>query len=99
MRFSPDQLRDKALDALEEVQSHLLQRPAEKSKALRFALAYLATEAADETPFVEFWRVATGDYDAEWGPQTAAGKRTADARMHLLRIYAELGAERGKGLG
>ena len=57
MGFGPDQLRDKALAALDEAAEQSNQGPVMRSKALAFALAYLwAYSSGDRSMFVWFWR-------------------------------------------
>lgn len=57
MGFALEQLRDKALDALEEAAGQSRSRPVDRSKALAFALAYLwAYSPGDRTMFVWFWK-------------------------------------------
>lgn len=61
MGFAPNQLRDKALAAVEEAADRALARPVERTKALGFALAFLwAYGGGERAPFVWFWR-ALGD--------------------------------------
>jgi hypothetical protein len=57
MGFAAEQLRDKALEAVEEAAGLARDGPIERSKALAFALAYLwAYGGGDRAPFVHFWR-------------------------------------------
>jgi hypothetical protein len=57
MRFAPDQLRDKALAAVEEAAERARSGPIERTKALGFALAYLWAYAGGErAPFIWLWR-------------------------------------------
>jgi hypothetical protein len=90
MRFGPEQLRDKALLALEEAVQECRYRTPRPSFALRFALAYLwAYRAGDRKPFDDFWRALR----AEHKPWThgAADRALAD-------VYRALGAERDEAL-
>jgi hypothetical protein len=55
--LTADQLRAKALLALEDALQECRYRRPRRSFALRFALAYLwATSGADRKPFENFWR-------------------------------------------
>lgn len=57
MGFGAEQLRDKALLALEEALQETRYRPVRRSMALRFALAYLwAFRPADRRPFDDYWK-------------------------------------------
>lgn len=57
MGFGPEQLRDKALAALEEAAEQSCKAPGQRTKAVAFALAYLwAYAGGDRWPFVSFWR-------------------------------------------
>ena len=86
MRFTADQLRDRALLALEEAVVECRYRRPRRSFALRFALAYLwATSGADRGPFEVFW-TAIGHDKTPWSFGVADGA--------LLAIYVALGLER-----
>jgi len=86
MGFGPDQLRDKALLALEEAVQECRYRQPRRSFALRFALAYLwANAPLDRRPFDELWQ-ALG---AETSPWSYTGAERA-----LSRIYEALALER-----
>lgn len=86
MGFGPDQLRDKALLALEEIVQECRYRRPRRSFAIRFALAYLwAMGGTDRRPFEQFWRVL-GDEKSPWSFSSANGA--------LLGIYRALGIER-----
>jgi hypothetical protein len=57
MGFAPDQLRDKALAAVEEAAEQARPQPIKRTKALGFALAYLwAYAGGDRAPFTWLWR-------------------------------------------
>jgi hypothetical protein len=85
MGLGSDQLRNKALLALEEVLQELRYRPVRRSLALRFALAYLwACGSGDRTPFDEFWRALADE--RMW--RFSSGDRA------LIGIYAALGVPR-----
>lgn len=56
MGIAPDQLREKALAAVEEAADRARAAPIERTKALGFALAYLwCCAGGDRTPFVMLW--------------------------------------------
>jgi hypothetical protein len=63
-----EQLRDKALHALEEVLEESRSGPVRRSFALRFTLAFLANFAKDERwPFDNFWQAVADPLDiARW---------------------------------
>lgn len=85
MRLAADQLRDKALLALEEVLQETRFRIVRRSFALRFALAYLwAYKPKDRAPFDDFWQAVV--LDTMWRFETADGA--------LSRIYVALGVPR-----
>ena len=98
MRFTREQLRDKALYALEEAFEQCRYAPVPPSRSLRFALAYLANQASGREWFDAFWRSVTGAYDQEWGPQAADLLRISNARAGIVGIYRSLGLERPSGL-
>jgi hypothetical protein len=73
MGFAPEQLRDKALAAVEEAAEQARKRPLERSKALAFALAYLwAYAGGDRSPFVHFWRSLASENDIGRGQNVTA---------------------------
>jgi hypothetical protein len=89
-RFGPDQLRDKALLALEEATQEARYRPV-GSLALRFALAYLwARRPVNREPFDRFWK-AIGEQEPTW--------RFRHADTALAEIYLVLDLERDHGVG
>jgi hypothetical protein len=89
MRIGPDDLRDKALLALEEALQDLRYLKARRSIAVGFALAYLwACRLGDRRPFDDFWR-ALGE-TSPW--------RLDVADRALLTIYRTLGVERDEEL-
>lgn len=100
-RFTAEQLRDKALLALEEVADAARKKSlrADRAKIVRFVLAYLGNGVADRTPFDDFWRAVTGQGPWERSPAMAGPVRGSDACGALCRIYAELGLYRGPGGG
>ena len=81
-----DQLRDKALLALEDAVQECRYRTPRASFAVRFALAYLwVYSGGDRRPFDQFWR----DFRAQKSPWNFS---CAD---HALgAIYRQLGIER-----
>lgn len=63
-RFTSDDLRNKALAALEEAAEQSRKAPIQRTKALSFALAYLwAISGGERWPFVNFWRDIAGEND------------------------------------
>lgn len=85
MRFTPDQLRDKALYALEEALQEIRYQKSEQTAALRFALAYLwSISDGERAPFDDFWK-RLGERGA--AALTMAGRA-------LDGIYRGLGVER-----
>ncbi len=85
MGFAADQLRDKALMALEEALQDVRYPPARRPLSLRFALAYLWTVSpGDRAPFEQFWRALNETSPGSFG----------SADMALKRIYAALSLER-----
>ena len=90
MGFGPEQLRDKALLALEEVVQECRYRTPRRSFAVRFALAYLwAYASSDRKPFELLWR-ALG---AEHSPWSYSRAETA-----LQHLYRTLGLERDEAV-
>jgi hypothetical protein len=87
MRFPADELRDKALLALEDAVEECRYRRPRPSYAVRFALAYLwaYSGCGDREPYDELWR-AMQDEKSPWNFSAADGR--------LLRIYVSLGLER-----
>ena len=92
-RFSDDQLRDKALYALEEAYEQCVDGPVKGTKALRFTLAYLANRTDDRACFDEFWRAVTDPMTGE-NPMIVGGLRRSRAAGPLLRIYGAFGLRR-----
>lgn len=89
MSFRPEQLRNKALLALEEAIEELRYRKVRRSMALRFALAYLWTcSRGDRAPFDEFWNALAST--ALWRVGIADGA--------LRKIYREVGVDRDEEL-
>jgi hypothetical protein len=90
VRFGTDQLRDKALLALEEVVQECRYRSPGRSAAIRFALAYLwATGRCDRQRFDEYWE-AIGKQKSPWSFSVADSALSA--------IYRGLGLERDAAL-
>jgi hypothetical protein len=89
MGFAPEQLRDKALLALEEVVQECRYRPHRRTIAIRFALAYLwAFKPGRREPYDEFWKALALDKVARFGGADRA----------LSMIYAEHGLARDEAL-
>jgi hypothetical protein len=93
MGFDADQLKAKALLALEEALQELRYRPIRRSMALRFALAYLwASSGSDRAPFDDYWRALADERmwrfsaadRAMIGIYTAVGLKRDDAVMMRL---------------
>ena len=86
MGFGADQLRDKALEALEEAAAQSKKQPLVRTKALGFALAYLwAYSGGQRWPFVNFWRDIAGENDIG---------RSQGVNASLNAIYLALGLQR-----
>ena len=92
MRFGADQLRDKALLALEDAVQECRYRTPRRSFLLRFALAYLWSISLrdDRGCFDSFW-VAMGQPHSPWSFSVANNA--------LGWIYAALGLERPEAIG
>ena len=89
MGFGLDQLRDKALAALEEAAAEAAAMPVQRSKAIAFALAYLWAYAGGERwPFDGFWKDLAEPYDIG---------RKQSLNAHLNAIYLRLGLTRPHG--
>lgn len=85
-RFLTDDLRDKALLALEDAIQECRYRTPRPSYAVRFALAYLwVCSGGEREPFDEFWR----SMRASKTPWSFSGADGA-----LTRVYRALGLER-----
>ena len=85
MGIGPDQLRDKALLALEEALQDLRYGHARRSFAVQFALAYLwAYRPGPREPFHDFWRELASTTAWRLGPADHA----------LEQIYKALGVKR-----
>ncbi|MDT9598654.1 hypothetical protein [Sphingosinicella rhizophila] len=86
MGIGAEDLRDKALLALEEVVQECRYRAPRRSFAIRFALAYLwAYSGKDRKPFDDFWR-RLGEKHSPWSFSTAD--------WDLQAIYRTLKVER-----
>jgi hypothetical protein len=87
MRFPADELRDKALLALEDAVQECRYRRPRPSYAVRFALAYLWAYGGggDRRPYDDFWR-AMRERKSPWSFSAANGC--------LLGIYVTLGLDR-----
>ena len=83
-----EQLRDKALHALEEVLEDCRAGPVRRTIALRFTLAFLANFARHERwPFDRFWQAVADPLDIP---------RWQNANASLNGIYRLLGVRRGR---
>jgi hypothetical protein len=90
MRFTPDQLRNKALLALEEAVQETRYGQVRRTIALRFALSYLwASGTADRRCFDQFWSALQEDH--MW--------RFSAADQALSSIYKQIGLERSHEVG
>jgi hypothetical protein len=91
MRLGSDQLRDKALLALEDAVQECRYRAPRRSFLLRFALAYLwsVSPRGDRGPFYSFW-AAMAQEKSPWSFSVADHS--------LSVIYRELGLERPKDI-
>jgi len=86
MRFSREQLRDKALAALDEAERQSHKGPVARSRALAFALSYLwAQSSADRAMFVWFWQSLDGAEPIG---------RTQNVSASLNGIYRAIGRTR-----
>lgn len=86
-----DDLRSKALIALEEVLQETRYGPVEPSRAVGFALAYLWNLAGgSRAPFDAFWRALRGEN---------ALHRFGYSEQALTLIYRELGVPRDEEVG
>jgi hypothetical protein len=94
-RFTPEQLRDKALAALEEAVTQCRSKPLKPTRTLRFALAFLGNQVGETTPFTEFWQAVTSKGE-DINPMIAPMLRSSKADGALHRIYLALGLERPK---
>lgn len=92
MGLTADQLRDKALLALEDAVQECRYRKPRRSFLLRFALAYLWSigPRGDRGCFDSFW-AAMGEYGSPWSFSCADNC--------LTRIYFELGLQRPHDVG
>lgn len=92
MRLTADQLRDKALLALEDAVQECRYRQPRRSFLLRFALAYLwsISPRGDRGCFDSFW-AAMGSAKSPWSFSCADNC--------LTRIYVELGLSRPHDIG
>ncbi len=89
MGIGPEQLRDKALLALEEALQDLRYGQARRTFAVRFALAYLwAYRPGSRAPFEDFWRALASS--APW--------RIGPADQALAEIYRTLEVRRDDAL-
>lgn len=91
MGFGTEQLRDKALLALEEAVEESLWRPVRRTLALRFAFAYLwALKPVDRSTYDDLWKdLVTPNNPPRFGSVNAG----------LNRIYLLHGVERCHAIG
>lgn len=83
MRFGIDYLRAKALAALDEAAEQAKAGPIERSKALRFAMAYLwATSRGDRAPFDWLWASLAEPHDI-------TRTQNVGAAMNAVRLAVE----------
>ena len=96
MRIDADQLKIKALAALEEVAEATHDAPVAPTYALRFALAYLyAVSGGERWPFDGFWQAVTRDWGSADAVRGAAGiGRSQSANACLNGIYLSIGIKR-----
>lgn len=96
MRFTGDQLKMKALLALEEGVQEVRAGRAPASFAIRFALAYLyAIGEGERWLFESYWRSVTGAAGQEQSsPAIARVVRQTGADTALNGIYRSVGIER-----
>lgn len=86
MGFGSDQLRDKALAAVEEAATDSKAGALRRTKALGFSLAYLWAYAGGERwPFVNFWQAISDSNDIG---------RSQCVNASMNAIYRVLGIER-----
>lgn len=82
-----DQLRYKALSALEDELARAVQGPVKRTKLLSSTLAFLSNFTDDRQPFDRFWREIGDRGEARWHNANAA----------LDAIHDALGCGRGAG--
>jgi hypothetical protein len=89
MGLAADQLRNKALAAIEEAQQEAKAGPVKRTKPLAFALAYLwAYSRGERWPFDTFWRDLASPNDI--------GRRQS-LQASLNAIHRALGLEHPHG--
>ena len=92
MRLAIDQLKGKALAALEEAAERAGEAPVRPSHALRFALAFLyAIGDGERWPFDGFWQAVTRGAGSAEQPGAAAIGRSQSANACLNAIYRSVG--------
>lgn len=92
MRLADDDLRDRALAALEEVAAAAEAGAVPKSPQLRFLLAFLARSAGERWPFDQFWRAATTPPISEVEAHRFGRRQLLDGAA--AGIYLQLGLKR-----
>jgi len=94
MGFGPDQLRDKALAALDEAAEQSNQGPIMRSNALAFALAYLwAYSSGDRAMFVWFWKPLATPHDIGRSQNVRASLNASTGPLGLDVADSELWRE------
>jgi hypothetical protein len=69
-----DQLRKRALAAVDEAAEQTRQGPVERTLALRFTLAFLANFADERWPFDQFWKAIVDPHDKERWAMTISAR-------------------------
>lgn len=92
MRLTDEELRDKALLALEEIAAAAEKAVVPKTAQLRFLLAFLARDAKERWPFDAFWKAATSPpMDDTYSSTFARQQKLTNA---VAGIYVQLGLKR-----
>ena len=86
-RFGMQELRQRALGALEEALDKARKAPVERTVALRFALAFLSNFTDDRWPFDCFWKALAVKHDqGRW--------QSANAALNAIRLAVGEGTKR-----
>ena len=94
MRFSTEQMKRKALSALEEAAAEAEKAPVRPGHTLRFVLAFLyATGQGERWPYDGFWQAVTRR-DGHSGGGAAAIGRSQTSNACLNAIYRDHGMKR-----
>jgi hypothetical protein len=91
MRFSPTDLRDKALLSLDEAYEEAQKGPIAKSAALKLTLAVLANHLEDDWGPKTFWKVATNPQQND--TESAAIARRQSLQNAYAFIYRGIGLD------